>query len=83
MLQHMVAKNKRSEKSFGYMKQVNYRLNAKSSSEVMFDAAKGPFQEALKRSGHTHVPHLLIHFLDTQEEQQHLVQPPLVCQRHH
>ena len=33
---------------------VNYRLNANSSSEAMFDAAKGPYQEALKRSGHTH-----------------------------
>ena len=33
---------------------VNHRLNANSSSEAMFDAAKGPYQEALKRSGHTH-----------------------------
>ena len=39
-------------KSIG--KGVNYRLNANSSSEAMFDAAKGPYQEALKRSGHTH-----------------------------
>ena len=33
---------------------VNHRLNANSSSEAMFEAAKGPYQEALKRSGHTH-----------------------------
>ena len=31
---------------------VNHRLNANSSSEAMFNAAKGPYQEALKRSGH-------------------------------
>ena len=39
-------------KSIG--KGVNHRLNANSSSEAMFDAAKGPYQEALQRSGHTH-----------------------------
>ena len=33
---------------------VNHRLNANSSSEAMFDAAKGPYQEALERSGHMH-----------------------------
>ena len=37
-------------KSIG--KGVNHRLNANSSSKEMFDAAKGPYQEALTRSGH-------------------------------
>ena len=39
-------------KSIG--KGINHRLNANSSSREMFDAAKGPYQEALLRSGHTH-----------------------------
>ena len=34
-------------------KGVNHRLNANSSSKEMFDAAKGPYQEALARSGHS------------------------------
>ena len=33
---------------------VNHRLNANSSNEAMFEAAKGPYQEALERSGHAH-----------------------------
>ena len=33
---------------------VNHRLSANSSSKAMFDAAKGPYQEALERSGHKH-----------------------------
>ena len=33
---------------------VNHRLYANSSSKTMFDAAKGPYQEVLERSGHTH-----------------------------
>ena len=33
---------------------VNHRLNANSSNERMFEAAKGPYQEALERSGHVH-----------------------------
>ena len=33
---------------------VNHRLSANSSSEALFNAAKGPYQEALERSGHTH-----------------------------
>ena len=34
---------------------VNHRLNVNSSSEAMFEAAKGPYQDALRRSGHTHI----------------------------
>ena len=33
---------------------VNHRLSANSSSEALFNAAKGPYQEALERSGHSH-----------------------------
>ena len=33
---------------------VNHRLSANSSSEALFNAAKGPYQEALERSGHLH-----------------------------
>ena len=36
-------------------KGINHRLNANSSSKEMFDAAKGPYQDALVRSGHDHV----------------------------
>ena len=35
-------------------KGINHRLNANSSSKEMFDAAKGPYQDALVRSGHDH-----------------------------
>ena len=34
---------------------VNRRLCRISSNKEVFDAAKQPFQEALKKSGHTHV----------------------------
>ena len=33
---------------------VNHRLSANSSSKALFNAARGPYQEALERSGHTH-----------------------------